>query len=366
MQDDESIAWGIAKAKVTLEAYNRRKHLPDGNYVVITGINPTPLGEGKSTTTIGLGQALGAVLGRTTVACIRQPSQGPTFGIKGGAAGGGYAQVVPMEEFNLHLTGDIHAVTAANNLLAAALETRLYHEESQSDAALFSRLCPGQKDFSPVMKRRLVKLGIDPNKKPSELTDEEKSAFARLDIDPSTITWQRVLDTCDRHLRVVNVGVGPKETLKHRETGERVQHSRTTGFDITVASEIMAVLALCTDLSDMREKLGAMVVGYSFQGQTVTADDLGCGGALAVLMKDAIMPTLMQTAERTPVLVHAGPFANIAVGNRCVCTLNLASQRLHTYELLCCVGVVGRGPFALSGSAARCVPIRIIAYHHHH
>jgi formate--tetrahydrofolate ligase len=324
LNEDESIAWGIAKSKISLKAYDRRKNEPDGNYVVVTGITPTPLGEGKSTTTIGLAQALGAVLGKKSVACIRQPSQGPTFGIKGGAAGGGYAQVVPMEEFNLHLTGDIHAVTAANNLLAAALETRLFHEDSQSDAALFSRLCPGNRDFSPVMKRRLVKLGIDSHKKPSELTEAEKSAFCRLDIDPSTITWQRVLDTCDRHLRVVTVGVGPKETVKHRGTGEKIQHSRTTGFDITVASEIMAVLALCTDLSDMREKLGAMVVGYSRSGQTVTADDLGCGGALTVLMKDAILPTLMQTAERTPVFVHAGPFANIAVGNRCVCTCLLS------------------------------------------
>lgn len=331
LSDDESIPWGIAKSKVSLKAYERRKNEPDGNYVVVTGISPTPLGEGKSTTTIGLSQALGAVLGKKTVACIRQPSQGPTFGIKGGAAGGGYAQVVPMEEFNLHLTGDIHAVTAANNLLAAALETRLFHEDSQSDAALFNRLCPGNRDFTSVMKRRLVKLGIDPHKKPYELTEAEKSAFARLDIDPSTITWQRVLDTCDRHLRVVTVGVGPKETVKHYQTGERVQHSRTTGFDITVASEIMAVLALCTDLSDMREKLGAMVVGYSSRkgGQTVTADDLGCGGALAVLMKDAILPTLMQTVERTPVLVHAGPFANIAVGNRFVNNIHT-----HTVQLL--------------------------------
>ena len=223
-----------------------------------------------------------------------------------------------MEEFNLHLTGDIHAVTAANNLLAAAIDTRLFHEDSQSDEALFRRLCPGTKDFAPVMKRRLVKLGIDPNKKPSELTDEEKSMFARLDFDKDTITWQRVLDTCDRHLRQVTVGVGPKETIKARgaEPGApRVQHSRETGFDITVASEIMAVLALATDLSDMREKLGSMVVGYSKAKQPITADDLGCGGALTVLMKDAIMPTLMQTAERTPVLVHAGPFANIATGN---------------------------------------------------
>lgn len=319
LTDEEIIPWGIAKAKVLLKSRDDRKDQPDGNYVVVTGINPTPLGEGKSTTTIGLAQALGAILGKKTIACIRQPSQGPTFGIKGGAAGGGYAQVVPMEEFNLHLTGDIHAVTAANNLLAAALETRMFHEASQSDEALFKRLCPGGKDFSPVMRRRLKKLGIDENKKPEELTTEEKSAWARLDIDPDTVTWQRVLDTCDRHLRRVTVGVGPNEMVKSQvNEGERVQHNRQTGFDITVASEIMAVLALSRDLADMREKLGAMVVGYSRSGTPVTADDLGCGGALTVLMKDAIMPTLMQTVERTPVLVHAGPFANIATGNSSV------------------------------------------------
>ena len=198
LADDEVIPWGIAKAKVTLSSRDRRKDQPDGNYVVVTGINPTPLGEGKSTTTLGLAQALGAILGKKTIACIRQPSQGPTFGIKGGAAGGGYSQVVPMEEFNLHLTGDIHAVTAANNLLAAAIDTRMFHEASQSDEALFKRLCPPDKDFSPVMKRRLTKLGIDASKKPEELTPEEKSAFARLDIDPDKVTFQRVLDTCDR------------------------------------------------------------------------------------------------------------------------------------------------------------------------
>lgn len=319
MTDDEVIQWGIAKAKVSLMARERRKDQPDGNYVVVTGINPTPLGEGKSTTTIGLAQGLGAILGKKTIACIRQPSQGPTFGIKGGAAGGGYAQVVPMEEFNLHLTGDIHAVTAANNLLAAALETRMFHEASQTDEALFRRLCPDGKDFSIVMKKRLVKLGIDPEKKASELSSTERSSFARLDIEPSTVTWQRVLDTCDRHLRSVTVGEGAKEKVKSKDKeGERVQHNRRTGFDITVASEVMAVLALSRNLADMREKLGAMVVGYSRAGTPVTADDLGCGGALAVLMKDAIMPTLMQTVERTPVLVHAGPFANIATGNSSV------------------------------------------------
>eukprot|EP00529_Nitzschia_sp_RCC80_P016479 CAMPEP_0113518214 /NCGR_PEP_ID=MMETSP0014_2-20120614/42735_1 /TAXON_ID=2857 /ORGANISM="Nitzschia sp." /LENGTH=658 /DNA_ID=CAMNT_0000415587 /DNA_START=96 /DNA_END=2072 /DNA_ORIENTATION=- /assembly_acc=CAM_ASM_000159 len=314
---DEVIPWGIAKAKVSLKAREARKDVPDGNYVVVTGINPTPLGEGKSTTTIGLAQALGAILGKKTIACIRQPSQGPTFGIKGGAAGGGYAQVVPMDEFNLHLTGDIHAITAANNLLAAAIDTRMFHEASQSDEALFRRLCPENKPLSISQKKRLDKLGIPyDGRSAQDFTPEEKSRFARLDLDPEAITWQRVLDTCDRHLRKVTVGEGPNETVKSKEKeGERIQHNRHTGFDITVASEVMAVLALAKDLKDLREKLGAMVVGYSKAGEPITADDLGCGGALAVLMKDAIMPTLMQTVERTPVLVHAGPFANIATGN---------------------------------------------------
>jgi formyltetrahydrofolate synthetase len=188
------------------------------------------------------------------------------------------------------LTGDIHAVTAANNLLAAAIETRMFHEASQSDEALYKRLCPTPDKplFSPVMKRRLVKLGIDPNKAPSELTPDERSAFSRLDIDPSTITWQRVLDTCDRHLRRVTVGIGPAEIINNSkasvEEGEpsssrTIQHSRDTGFDITVASEVMAVLALATDLADLRERLGNMVVGYSRKDRVpITADDLGCGG----------------------------------------------------------------------------------------
>ncbi len=167
------------------------------------------------------------------------------------------------------------------------------------------------------MKRRLRKLGIDESKQPHDLTPEEQAAFARLDLDPETITWQRVLDTCDRHLRNVTIGQGPNEKITNR-AGERVQHDRVTGFDITVASEVMAVLALAKDLPDLRDKLGAMVVGYSRKGVPITADDLGCGGALTVLMKDAIMPTLMQTVERTPVLVHAGPFANIATGNSSV------------------------------------------------
>ena len=230
--------YGSNKAKISLDVRKRLAHQKNGNYVVVTGINPTPLGEGKSTTTIGLAQALGAHLNKKCVACIRQPSQGPTFGIKGGAAGGGYAQVVPMEEFNLHLTGDIHAIGASNNLLAAAIETRMFHETKQSDKSLFSRLCPADKDgnrkFSPIMLKRLQKLGIEKTD-PNEFTEEEKGRFARLDIDPSSVTWQRVVDICDRFLRGIITGNGKAENFQ-----------RETGFDITVASEIMAVLALTT------------------------------------------------------------------------------------------------------------------------
>ena len=322
--------YGSAKAKVHLSVLQRLAGVRDGNYVVVTGINPTPLGEGKSTTTIGVCQALGAHLGRRVVTCIRQPSQGPTFGIKGGAAGGGYSQVIPMEEFNLHLTGDIHAITAANNLLAAAVDSRMFHE-SRPDTdgreglglKIFDRLCPpdaktGRRRYAPIMLRRLAKIGVADAAKledPELLTREERVRFSMLDIDPASVTWQRVLDTCDRHLRRVTVGQGPAED----------GHTRETGFDITVASEIMAVLALCTSLADMRERLGRMVVGTSrASGEAVTADDLGVTGALAVLMKDAIMPTLMQTVEGTPVFVHAGPFANIAHGNSSIIADKLA------------------------------------------
>jgi formyltetrahydrofolate synthetase len=301
---EELELYGKNKAKVHLSIRDRLRDVQNGQYVVVTAITPTPLGEGKTTTTVGLSQALGAHLGKKVFTCVRQPSQGPTFGIKGGAAGGGYSQVIPMEEFNLHLTGDIHAITAANNLLAAAIDTRMFHETTQSDDALFDRLCPGRKSFSPVMLRRLRKLGIGKTE-PAELTAEERGRFARLDIDPATITWRRVMDTSDRMLRQITIGQGPEEK----------GHTRVTGFDISVASEIMAVLALATGLGDMRERLGRMVIGASRSGDPVTADDLGVGGALTVLMKDAIMPNLMQTLEGTPALVHAGPFANIAHGN---------------------------------------------------
>ena len=313
---EELILYGNDKAKVRLDVRDRLKDTPNGKYIVVTAVTPTPLGEGKTTTTVGLSQALGAHLNQKVFTCIRQPSQGPTFGIKGGAAGGGYAQVIPMEEFNLHLTGDIHAITAANNLLAAAIDTRMHHESYQKDARLFNRLCPKSKDgsrrFSPVMLKRLKKLGIDKTD-PNDLTEEEISRFARLDIDPESITWRRVTDTNDRYLRGVTVGRGPKEKFE-----------RETGFDITVASEIMAILALTTSLADMRERFGNMVIGTNKEGTPITADDLGVGGALTVLMKDAIMPNLMQTLEGTPSFVHAGPFANIAHGNSSIVADQLA------------------------------------------
>lgn len=298
---------GSYMAKVRLEVLDRLKDVPDGKYIDVTAITPTPLGEGKSTTMVGLSQALGAHLGKRVFTCIRQPSQGPTFGIKGGAAGGGYSQVVPMEDFNLHLTGDIHAITAANNLLAAAIDARIFHESKQpDDLKLFNTLCPANKQglrkFSPSMLRRLKKLGIDKTN-PDDLTSEEKSRFARLNIDPASLTWRRVVDTNDRFLREIEIGLGPEE-----------QMPRKTGYDITVASEIMAILALTTDLADMRERMGRIVIGTNKAGEAVTAEDLGVAGAMTVLMRDAIKPTLMQTLEGTPVFVHAGPFANIAHG----------------------------------------------------
>ncbi|KAG9484114.1 hypothetical protein GDO78_009821, partial [Eleutherodactylus coqui] len=307
---DEIEMYGRTKAKVRLSLLERLKGQPNGKYVLVAGITPTPLGEGKSTVTIGLVQALTAHKNTNSFACLRQPSQGPTFGVKGGAAGGGYAQVIPMEEFNLHLTGDIHAITAANNLLAAAIDARMLHESTQSDKALYSRLVPsinGVRKFSPIQIARLRRIGIEKTD-PGSLTTEEITRFVRLDIDPSTITWQRVVDTNDRFLRRITVGQANTEK----------SCARQAQFDIAVASEIMAILALTNNLHDMKERFGRMVVASNKNGQPVTAEDLGITGALAVLMKDAIKPTLMQTLEGTPVFVHAGPFANIAHGSSSV------------------------------------------------
>ncbi len=309
IKESELELFGPYKAKIKLEILNRLAKKKAGKYIDVTAITPTPLGEGKTTTTVGVSQALGAHLGKRVMTVIRQPSQGPTFGIKGGAAGGGYSQIIPMEDFNLHLTGDIHAITAAHNLCAAALDARMMHEKNTpDDGKMFDALCPpnkkGERKFSPSMLRRLKKLGItkiDPN----ELTPEERSRFARLDIDPNGVQWRRVVDVNDRFLREIMVGLGKDE----------LGHEHRSGYDISVASEIMAILALTSDLADMRDRLGRMVVAVNTKGEAVTAEDLGVAGALTVLMKDAIKPNLMQTLEGTPAIVHAGPFANIAHGN---------------------------------------------------
>ena len=253
--DEELELYGSFKAKIDLSILERIKDRPKGKYIDVTCITPTPLGEGKTVNTIGLAMGL-CRIGRLAVCCIRQPSLGPTFGIKGGAAGGGYSQVIPMEDFNLHLTGDTHAVTAANNLLAAFIDNSLHHHNP-------------------------------------------------LKIDPHTISWKRVMDISDRALRNVVVGLGKKSD----------GITRQTGFNITPASEVMAILALTTSLHDLREKLGRIIVGYSYDDHPVTAEDLKCAGAMTVLLKDAVKPNLMQTIEHTPCLVHTGPFANIATGN---------------------------------------------------
>jgi formate--tetrahydrofolate ligase len=254
LTDDDIELYGRNIAKIDLAVLQRLTDQPRGRYIVVTAITPTPLGEGKTTTTIGLGQAL-ARLGKRSVVTIRQPSMGPTFGIKGGAAGGGYSQVVPMEPFNLHLTGDIHAVGAAHNLLAAMIDNHLHHGN-------------------------------------------------RLDIDPYTVSWTRVVDISDRALRQVIVGLGGKENGPVRQAQ----------FDITVASEVMAILALTTGLHDLRQRLGRIVVAHTRDGAPVTADDLKAAGAMTVLLKEAIKPNLLQTLEGSPALVHCGPFANIAHG----------------------------------------------------
>ena len=225
--DSEMELYGPHKSKVKLEILERLKNVPNGKYVDVTAITPTPLGEGKTTTTIGLSQALGAHLGQRVITCIRQPSQGPTFGIKGGAAGGGYSQVIPMEDFNLHLTGDIHAITAANNLMAAAIDVRIMHEADATDDQLYNRFCPpdkkGKRHFGIGMLGRLAKLGID-KQNPEDLTTAERRAMFRLDLDPSTITWRRVMDTSDRFLRGVTVGMGDEEKEFSRSPILRQNH----------------------------------------------------------------------------------------------------------------------------------------------
>ena len=276
INEEELEPFGMWKAKVKLDILERLKDRPDGKYIDVTAITPTPLGEGKSTTMVGLAQAMGSELRKNVICCIRQPSMGPTFNIKGGAAGGGYSQIVPMEDFNLHLTGDIHAISVSHNLVAAAIDTRMYHESRQTDEQLFKR------------------------------------GVKRLDIDPDAITWRRVVDVCDRALREIQVGFNDD---KLKDGSPSSVFPRATGFDITVASEIMAILALATSLEDMRERFGKMVVSLNKKGEPVNAEQLGVAGAVMVLMKEALMPNLMQTLEGQPAFVHAGPFANIAHGN---------------------------------------------------
>ena len=254
ISEDELEFYGKYKAKLSDELWNRIKDNEDGKLVLVTAINPTPAGEGKTTTSVGLGQAF-AKLGKNAMIALREPSLGPCFGIKGGAAGGGYAQVVPMEDLNLHFTGDFHAITSANNLLAAMLDNHIQQGNT-------------------------------------------------LGIDPRQVVWKRCVDMNDRVLRNIVVGLG-------RKTDGMVREDH---FVITVASEIMAILCLADDLADLKRRLGRIIVAYNFKGEPVTADDLQATGAMAALLKDAIKPNLIQTLEHTPALVHGGPFANIAHG----------------------------------------------------
>jgi len=307
LTEDDLDLYGKYKAKVHLDVLERFKDRPNAKYIDVTAITPTPLGEGKTVTTIGVSQGL-AYLGKKVFTCIRQPSQGPTFGIKGGAAGGGYSQVVSMEDFNLHLTGDIHAVGAAHNLLAAAIDNRLAKEAMWSTDYLARALCPND-EYTPSMRKRLEKLGIE-SERPSDLSDEDKERMFRLNIDPYSIQWRRVVDVSDAALRNIVIGLGAKNDGPTRQAG----------YDITVASEIMAALALCSGLADLRERMGRIIIGTSGSGgmrskwpvEPITAEDLNVAGAMTVLLKEAIMPNLMQTLMGSPSFVHCGPFANIA------------------------------------------------------
>ena len=263
--------YGSGAAKITLDAIEKMADRPKAKYVVVSAITPTPLGEGKTTTTVGLGQAFQHIGSSATIA-IRQPSMGPTFGIKGGAAGGGYSQVVPMELFNLHLTGDMHAVTAAHNLCSAMVDAHLYHGNEAG-------------------------------------------------FDIHNITWRRVVDINDRALRNVTIGLGGKLDGIPRETG----------FDITAASEVMAALALANDLHDLRARMGRIVLGYTKAGDPITAEQIGAAGSMTVILREAIKPNLMQTLENTPALVHTGPFGNIATGNSSIVADRIG---IHTSDFL--------------------------------
>jgi len=273
LRDDEIEPYGFTKGKIRLEAIERLEaERPRGKYILVTGISPTPLGEGKSTTTVGLAQGLNRI-GHKAAVCIRQPSLGPVFGIKGGAAGGGYSQVIPMEDFNLHLTGDVHAIGAAHNLAAAFVDNHIHHGNA-------------------------------------------------LGIDPLNVLWPRVVDISDRALRKVVIGLGGKENGYPRETE----------YVITVASEVMAILALARDLPDLRARLGRIVLATTRDGTPITADDLKVAGSMTVLLTDAIKPNLLQTLEGGPAFVHAGPFANIAHGNNSVLADRIA---LVTNDIVC-------------------------------
>ena len=270
LEPDEYDLYGNYKAKVGLDVLERLKDVPDGKLICVTAITPTKAGEGKTTTSVSLTQGLGHI-GKKVALCLREASLGPVFGIKGGAAGGGYAQVVPMEDLNLHFTGDIHAISAANNLLAAMVEAHLLHDN-------------------------------------------------KLGIDPLTVSWRRCVDINDRALRQIVVGLG----------GRANGYVRETGFDITAASEVMAILAVARDLFDLRRRLGAITIGYSWEGEPVTAEQIRAAGAMTVLLKDAIKPNLVQTLEAQPAFVHCGPFANIAHGNNSL-VADLVALKLADY-----------------------------------
>jgi formyltetrahydrofolate synthetase len=270
LEPDEYDLYGKYKAKVGLDVLERLKDVPDGKLICVTAITPTKAGEGKTTTSVSLTQGLGHI-GKKVALCLREASLGPVFGIKGGAAGGGYAQVVPMEDLNLHFTGDIHAISAANNLLAAMVEAHLLHDN-------------------------------------------------KLGIDPLTVSWRRCVDINDRALRQIVVGLG----------GRANGYVRETGFDITAASEVMAILAVARDLFDLRRRLGAITIGYSWDGEPVTAEQIRAAGAMTVLLKDAIKPNLVQTLEAQPAFVHCGPFANIAHGNNSL-VADLVALKLADY-----------------------------------
>lgn len=283
LSEDDLELYGKYKAKIKLEVMDRLKDNPDGKLIDVTAVTPTPLGEGKTVTLIGVSMAmskLAAERGKTVITTIREPSMGPVFGIKGGAAGGGYSQVLPMEDINLHFTGDIHAIGAANNLLAAMLDNQMFH---------------------PTFRRKNLH-----------------------DIDPNSISWNRVVDLNDSALTNVKIGTVSKKDVNG--------YPRDSGYDITVASEIMAILALASDLKDLRRRLGRIVPAYTKDGKPVTADDLKAAGAMTVVLKDALKPNLIQTLEHTPAIMHCGPFANIAQGNNSIIADKMA-LKLADYVL---------------------------------